>query len=141
MNWFVIKISALLIFSILITELHTLVYYIFPITANVQINLWIDRSYDNPVTVLWYIYELMNILRDAIWCYAFAMVATMVSYRLYKVLIIIFFYHITQLLFYVWNRNTSLFSNIIVYFYMSLAIIYLFIPDKKDGKIVNLEDR
>ena len=140
MKWFIIKITSLLLIGVALTEIHMVVLFLYPQTAELTYSLWLDKNYKQDVTVLWYIYEVCNILKSILWCYAFAKVAYLISYRLFKILIVFFFYYITQLSFYVWDRNTVFFSNIIVYIYMALAIIFLFIPHKKGGKLISIED-
>lgn len=85
-------------------------------------------------------FEMENILVWVIWFFAFAKVARLVSYKLFYILLVYVGYFITQFAFYIWNRNTSLFSNFIVYLYMAVSIIMLFLPTKKGGKIINIED-
>jgi hypothetical protein len=140
MKWFVIKITSLLLIGIALTDIHMVVLFLYPNTAELTYSLWLDKNYNEEITVLWYIYEISNILKNIIWCYAFAKVAHLISYKLFKILLIFFFYHITQFAFYVWDRNTVFFSNIIVYIYMTLAILFFFMPHKKGGKLINIED-
>lgn len=132
--------TALLLIGIALTDVHMVVLFFYPNTAELTYSLWLDKNYKEQITVLWYIYEVCNILKNIIWCYAFAQVAYLISYRLFKVLLVFFFYYFTQLGFYVWDRNTVFFSNVIVYLYMTLAIIFFFLPQRKGGKLINIED-
>lgn len=140
MKWFTIKITALLLIGIALTETHMVILFFYPKTAELTYSLWLNKDYKEEITVLWYIYEVCNIIKNIIWCYAFAQVAYLVSYRLFKVLLVFFFYYLTQLAFYIWDRNTVFFSNVIVYIYIVLAIVFFFIPEKKGGKLINIED-
>lgn len=140
MKWFTIKITALFCIGLGFTEIHMVIYYLYPKTAEIEYSLWLDKSFHQPITVLWYIYELTSILKNLIWVYATAKICYLFSYKLFNVMIVFFFYYVTQFAFYVWNRNTVFFSNLIVYIYMALAILLLFLPSKKGGKIVNIED-
>jgi hypothetical protein len=140
MKWFVIKITSLLLIGIALTDIHMVVLFFYPDTAELTYSLWLDKNYNEEITVLWYIYELSNVLKNIIWCYAFAKVAQIISYKLFNILLVFFFYYLTQFAFYIWDRNTSFFSNIIVYIYMTVAIFPFFLPTKKGGKLINIED-
>jgi hypothetical protein len=140
MKSLIIEIAVLLFISVALTELHMIVFFFYPQTATETHSIWIDKNYNENITLLWYIYDLCSILKNIVWSYAFAKLARLVSFRLFKVLVVFFFYFLTQFAFYVWNRNTVFFSNIIVYFYMALAIVFFFIPNKKGGKLINIED-
>ncbi len=134
-----VQVVALLLTGLFICEIHTIVYKFFPETANVEYNLWFDRSYLIKINPLWYIYEIMGVLKNVIWCYALSKIAILVSARIHKVLLVFCIYYLTQFAFYLWNRNTAFFSNIIVYFYMVIALAFLFIPEKK-AKIIHLNN-
>lgn len=140
MRRFAIKISSALMLSTLLCDLHMIVYYKWNETAQIKTDLFISPSFHYKQTVAWYLYDMTRFIRDAVWVFCFAQVANLVSHRLGKILTVFFFYHLTQFAFYLWDRNSSFFSNIIVYIYMCVAIVYMFIPSKKGGKLFNLED-
>lgn len=141
MNRFVRNITLLIVCVPLLCEFHTVLGIYYPEINIRQYDLWLSKNYHEQITVAYYLYELENILAWVIWFFAFAKVAKLVSYRLFNVILIFVLYFITQLLFYVWNRNTSFTSNLITYLYMALAVIFLFLPGKsKGGKLINLED-
>jgi hypothetical protein len=140
MKWFIIKIVSLCVIGLFLSELHTLIYYIKPETANIELDLWMDKSYHQKLSVLWYVYELNNRLSMIIWFYAFAKCCQIFSNKLFNIILVFVLYFITQFAFWIWDRNTIFFSNFIVYAYMAIAIMYLFIPSKKGGKLINIED-
>lgn len=140
MKWFIIKISTALLVSILLCDTHIFIYYKFRETADIGCDLFLDPTYHYEQTILYYIHDLMLMFKDIVWAFCFAKVADLVSHKLYRVLIVMFSFHLTQFVFYVWNRNTTFISNIIVYIYIVVAIVCLFLPDKKGGKLINLED-
>lgn len=140
MGRLVIQISALLIMAIAISEIHIVVLKLFPQTGMIEKAFWLDKNHKEKISVIWYIYELSNIVNKMIWMYCFMKVSKLVSHKLANVIIVFFGYYITQLAFYVWDRNTVLFSNFIVYIYVGIAILILFIPSRKGGKLINIED-
>jgi hypothetical protein len=101
--------------------------------------MWGDRCSDT-VSIYCYMWEIENIVALIIWFFAFARVANLVSHKLFRIILVFCAYFATQLFFYVWDRNTVFFSNIIVYIYMTIAIIISFFPTKQGGKLINLED-
>lgn len=131
---------TLLVIGVILTDIHSLIHHFFPQTAEIEYVLWLDKSYKEKITVLWYFYEITSIINHIIWCYVFARVAGLISHRLFMIAIVFFVYYTTQFAFYIYNRNTVFFSNIIVYIYMSVAILFLLLPSKKGGKLINLED-
>lgn len=134
------RLILLLFIGILLCEFHGAIFLFWPETANIKYNLWLDKSYKENITVLWYTYELGNILDRVIWAYVLCKIAEVISYKLFKVCIVFFVYYITQFAFYVWNRGTSYFANYMVYLYMACIIIILLIPDKKTGKFISIDD-
>lgn len=149
MKLFIIRICIALSVSVWLCDLHMIIYYKWPETASLELSLWLDKSYHFNQSVSWYIHDLTLILKDIVWTYCFALIANLVSHRLFKVLVIFTGYFITQFLFYIIRRNTVflsvqgykiLISNFIVYLYTGIALLYFIIPSKKGGKLINLED-
>lgn len=138
MKSFTARVTVALLFGLLLCETQSIVRILYPETEVQEYSLWLSNNYKEKITLLWYMYEMAGILNRAIWIFCFAMTAKMVSYRLFKILFLFFCYEMTQFLFYIYNRNSSFFSNIILYIYMGLAIIFLLTPDKKQGKIIEL---
>ncbi len=144
MKRFVTNIVLLLALGVLICDLHSVVgyfYYDFMIKERL---MWGDRidpqKYNGVSTIYNYMWEIENIVALMIWFFAFARVANLVSHKLFRVLLVFCAYFATQLFFYIWDRNTIFFSNIILYIYMAIAICLSMFPTKRGGKLINLED-
>lgn len=132
MRWFIIKIGLALILSLLICEASTFVYYLNPNTKNIYLdNLYLNKKYKQPITVLYYLYELMPYLKDLIWAVIAYKMATIISFRLSQVFLIFIIYYIVQVFFYVWDRNTSFLRNYALYTVISFVILEMALPDKK----------
>lgn len=130
MKWLII----LLFISLMVGEVHGVVYYFYPETANIEYELWLDKKYNEKITVLFYIYELCHILERLIWAYVLCKVgAYYMSGILFSSGVVFFCYYVTQFALYVWNRNTSYFANYLIYLCMACIIIILLIPEKKQG--------
>ena len=130
------KTALLLVLGVAICEIHTVLAYFYPQIITSTYSLWLSKDYHAQLAVVYYLYELENILALAVWFFAFWLSVRHWSKRVANVVFIFLLYFLTQLWFYIWNRNTVVFSNIIVYIYILVAILYIFIPSKK-GKVVN----
>lgn len=91
------------------------------------------------MNVLWYMYEISNMLNKIIWCYVLAAIGAKISIKLFWIGVTFILYQITQFFFYLWDRNTSFGSNIVVYCCIGIAILEIFIPEKRLAKIVNIK--
>ncbi len=144
MKKFVSNIVLLLSLGVSICDFHSVVGHFYPILMNKERLMWGDRidilKYDGVATLYCYMWEVENIVALIIWFFAFSRVANLVSHTLSRVINVFCAYFATQLFFYVWDRNTVFFSNIIVYIYMTIAIIISMFPTKKGGRLINLED-
>lgn len=132
--------SLIILFGISTVYIHTLVGYFYPIIYEKTYILWKDKTYKEPLTIGYYMYEIEQIIAWAICFFGFWVALRTVSKLLCKVILIFTFYFLTQIWFYIWDRNTNDISNNIVYIYIALALIYIFIPSKKSGKIMNLHN-
>lgn len=126
---------VLLLTGKLICELHGLIYWLWPQTATLEFDLFLSPNYHQKISILWYIFELTNILKDVICDFAFYKAATLLSNKLSKSLIVFFFADVLQAIFYAWNRNTSFFNNYILYIYVIGILLLILIPDKTNGKV------
>lgn len=139
MNSLIIQVVILLFLGLGLSEISSLIYWLYPQTAIIQYDLFLDRGYKQKLTVLWYIYELTNILDRILWAYCFCRISELASRKLFFVCMIFFWYRISQFLFYVWNRNTSFMANYVLYTSMALIIVELLWTNKKTGKIKSIE--
>ncbi len=122
--------------AVLSKEFHLIVYLIWPQTATITCDIWLDKTYHQVMTVQWYLYSMCEYIENLIWAVSASMMATIISYQLYKITLVFVVFYVTQFCFYCWDRNTSLWDNFWVYLFMGIAIIYAIIPDKKkhEGK-------
>lgn len=134
------QLSVLLFLGIMCCNISSVIYVFWPETAKIEYILWLDKGHKQKLSVLWYIFELSNILNDFIWTFVLSKVAYKVSYRLFHVSLVFMAYRVTQFYFYVWNRNTTVWSNYIVYLFMALVLIYIFLPERQLGKYRDIDD-
>lgn len=127
----IIRITVLLFLGILAWDFHLVVYFIWPETAVITCDIWLDKSYHQEMTVQWYLYGMGRYLAELIWAVATSMLAGIVSYKLFKITVVFVLFFVTQFWFYCWDRNVSIWANFWVYLFMALMVFYLFIPDKK----------
>ncbi len=144
MKRFVSNTVLLLSLGVSICDFHSIVGFFYNDFMIEKRLMWGDRidlqKYDGVSTIYNYMWEIENIVALIVWFFAFARVANLVSHKLFRVILVFCAYFATQLFFYVWDRNTVFFSNIIVYIYMTIAIGISLFPTKKGGKLINLED-
>lgn len=134
--------SLIILFGISTVYIHTLVGYFYPIIFSKDhlYILWKDKNYKEALTIGYYMFEIEQIIAWAICFFGFWVALKTVSKLLCKVILIFMLYFLTQIGFYIWDRNTSDISNNIVYIYIALALIYILIPNKKKGKIMNFHN-
>jgi hypothetical protein len=143
---FVKRKSILLVTGICICDVHSVIKFFWPQTQDINYNLFLSPKYHDSQNVLWYMFELGNILNKIIWCYILAscglLIASFgfpVARKLFWIGLIFFGYQITQFCFYIWNRNTSFHSNIMVYCAILAGVVEIVWPDKKNGIIKRME--
>lgn len=134
MNRLIYFIIFLLLFGYILTELHMFLYWKWPFLEGQEYYPFLDPDYKEPITALFYTYEVMAIVNEAITHFTFGLVAKLNSIRLYTVLMIFCFFDFVKLLFYMWNRNTSWLHNYITYSMVICCIIGVLRKDKKKGK-------
>lgn len=140
MKWFEKVIVIFIIISVAITEYHTYVSYKWSFTSKLIVDQWMNKDHVEEIPFLYWLYEIEPIVKDLVKNILFAIVASFRFKRIKNVLIVFIAYDLTQLYFYFWNRNSSLFPNTIVYMYMALAVLVFFIPTKKGAKLVKITD-
>lgn len=130
-----IGLIILLLVGLALTEVHGLIYFFWPQTSQIEYDLFLDKSYHNKITVLWYVYEMANILNRIIWALVLAKISTHVSFKMFKVGVVFVGYYICQFIFYVVNRNTSYLANYCLYFCMACIIGIILWPMKDEFKL------
>jgi len=133
------RIAILLIVGIAICDLHSIIWKLWPQTEFIEYDLFLSKKFHLKMNVLWYMYEISNMLNKIIWCYVLTVVGAKVSSKLFFIGLTFLLYQVTQFFFYLWDRNTSFWSNIIVYCFIGIAIVEIFIPDKKMAKVIRIE--
>lgn len=139
MNNFAYRIAIALFVGRLLCSLSTFVRLRWPWTENTTMVLWFDKDYTEAITIPWYIYELTNIFNKGVWIFCFAMAARLINEKLYMVLIIYFFAHCLTFIGYIYNRNSSYFSEIIMYIAIIFPMFGLFFPSKRKAKIISYD--
>lgn len=134
MNRLTKYLILLLFLGLALSEVHGLVFYFFPQTETKQYKAFLDPEYKEQITLLWYIYEMAQIANRLIWALALTQIVSLISHRLFRVGVVFMIYYSAQLLFYVYNRNTSFLSNYILYACMIMILINVFISEKSPGK-------
>lgn len=128
-----------MVISLALCDIHSVIKLFYPKTATITYDLFISGSYHHPQTVLWYMFELANLLNKIIWCYILAAFGKKIHPKLFWMGIILLCYEITQFFFYIWNRNSSFMSNAMVYCAVGVAIIEIFWPTKRTGIVKSME--
>ncbi len=130
-----LKSTLLFLSGFVLMDAHIVILFFRPEIAQIERDLWIDKDFNQAVTIQWYLYGMGRYLAELVWAIAFSKIANLVSYRLYKVSLIFVLCFITQFWFYCWNRNSSIWANFWVYLCMICSIIYILIPEKhkKEG--------
>lgn len=144
--------------GIILNETSYWVYYFMPETASIYPkNLYFDKHYDQPeISVAYFIYELCpyisNIINAVIFYavvglaanifqsiigiskvvnkYAIILAATDFFLKLKKVSFWFVIYYVIEALFYVWNRNTSGFNNLVVIALILVVLLQIILIDK-----------
>lgn len=126
--------------ALMLPEVLWIVYYFFPETKTTQYDLFLSRNFRYKISVLWYIYELGAVLNKIIWAFVLAKISKLVSVKLFKVAAIFFVYYFIQFFLYIWNRNTSILINLVLYLSMIvLFVIEMFVKEKDSVKVISMQ--
>lgn len=133
---YITRLILVLLLGLGLHEVSNLIFYFNPNTANIYPeHLYLDRGYQQPkISVLYYFYELTPYIDNVIKSAISYRIAVTISPRLGMVFLVFVGLYLTQVLFYVWDRNTSILANYCLYsaiFLICMSIIY---PDKEVGK-------
>lgn len=135
----VIWISILLLSGLMISEIPTLLMIFWPETGVIEYNLFIQKSYKESITVLWYIYELGHILNRIIWIYVFCQLALILSKKLFYIGVTFLGYQVCNFFFYIWDRNSSSINNIVLYCIIGIILIEILWPVNSTSRIIDFE--
>lgn len=143
------KIGIALFIGLLSNEIGVLIEYLVPNADNIYADhAFIDRSYHVPfdptkqkggLTLPYYFYEQSlywyHIIIFGSWYFSIRQVNKKLSY----IILTFLSFHLVQEYFYLYDRNTSFLCNWICYTIMIFVVLEWFIPEKRLGKIVNME--
>lgn len=129
-----IRIGIVLMVAILIPDFWVLVDFVYPETASMEYDLWLSNTYHEKLNALWYFYGVGSYLSRLLFALIVSKIASLVSFKLYKVSITVVIFYIIQFAFWLYNKNTSVWANYLVYLAIICVIIHLIIPDKHQAK-------
>lgn len=136
--------------AIIIPDTWVMIRWIYPQTAIIKTDLFFSSSYKNPQTILWYVYELGQLLDKIIWTFIIIKILKFVALnylsekerliivKLVKAMIVFMLYYFSQIVEYFWNRNNSLEVNLVLYAVIMVLLI-LNILHKESGKIIKMK--
>ncbi len=130
----IIQIGIIWVISVLIVDIWVVFQKFIPGIGETTYNLWWDKDYNEPLNALWYIAGVGAYLSKVMFVCGASKLASLYSFKLYKVSIVFVGYYITQFGFWLYNKNTSIWANFLVYLCVGCTIVYLLIPEKKEGK-------
>ncbi len=136
---FSVRIGVLLIIGLAICDLHSIIWKLWPQTEFIEYDIFWSKNFHLKMNVLWYLYEFSNMINKMIWCYVLAIIGLRISAKIFWIGVTFLGYQITQFFFYLWDRNTSFGSNVVVYCFIGIAIVQIFIPEKHLGKIISID--
>lgn len=126
-KWVIVRMVILLGIGLLIRDITAIVYYFWPQSADLYFkNLFWDKSYTQEMTILYFIYEITQYVKDTLDFYVFYRVSSFLSKKLSKICLVFSGYYAIQFLFYLYNRNTSYLNNISLVICLVIVIVILF---------------
>lgn len=127
------KITLLILFGISISHLNPLLSHIYPRVDVSQYDWFLSPRYHQNLTISWYVFEITNIINRVIWSYAFLMCAKrFLSRKTFYISCFLFFYYLSQVWFYIWDRCTNAISITLVFGFVFAAIMLIFVSLKND---------
>lgn len=142
-----IFLSVLLILGHLSGEAWRLFYWIFD-GKDIYFDPFLDPNYsfpeepgrpDGTINLYWWVKYISD---DFLWCITFfvmAKIAVMFSYRMFIVACVFFAYHVFDIANFLWNFKQYPWIYAAVYSAAILAIVGLFMPEKKRAIIKSLQ--
>lgn len=130
-------IILLIVLGVSISQCNSILYTVFPKIGQKQYDLFLSHRHKESITIAWYIYEISNIINRIIWCYAVVVLSRDYRRRLYYVGIIFMCYYFSNLLCYLWDRNTSVLTSVLVYGATFAGIMQFFLPKRKKYETIN----
>lgn len=131
-------VAGMLLFPRLCAILLVWCRRFYPKIDQVNVNWWWHHY--EPITVSWYFYELVRIVEGAAWPLASGVI---IAYRIFDKKMFWFVgtfisVRFAGLIGFLFDRNSSLFSEIILYIAFALPLAVLILSCKKQAKIIKL---
>lgn len=123
---FIIRMVVLLVIGLLLREISGIVYFFWPQSKDLYFNdLFLDKGYRQEMTVLYFLYEISQYVKDVIDFYVFYRVSSFLSVKLSNICLVFCGYYVVQFFFYWYNRNTSYLNNASMLICMIIILIIL----------------
>lgn len=132
-------LTLALLIGLFLTESDRILYLLSPVRSITPVKtLYADPSYTMAITPVYYVYELADIVNKVISSMVLCFVSAKCNYKFYMVACIFLFFNITQVPFYIINRNSNFQNNLLVYAVMLLMIFVWVKPWRHPAKIINM---
>lgn len=132
-----IRIGVLIVVAMLLPDVWVIAQWGWPSLQDTSLSMWLDPTYKVHVNALWYIWGAGTGISRILVSYVLVIFGRQISPKALSITRVLFWFYVTQYAFWLWNKNTSILANFVVYIYLVPAVIYIVIPDKKT-KIINI---
>lgn len=139
-----ILLCVMLILSHVLTEASTLLYLFFPEIDQIKVNPWLDKNYvfyGDPagINLKWFIKYMTDDILLTVTFFVVAKVSYQYSYRLFLVGSTFFIYHLIDTFMLWYNYKTSDWIYWLLNAIICTSIVWLFIPERKQGMLKSME--
>lgn len=136
-KWYITKLVFISLLGLILHEVSNLIYYIDPRTENIYPkHLYLSKSYEQPkISVLYFFYELVPYIDNLIKSVVLYSVAGFIAVKLRKVAFWFCVLYVTQIYYYLYDRNTSFLANITLYTIIAVICIIVIYPAKRFPKL------
>ena len=132
------NIILLILFGVSISHLNPVLSRIYPQVDIDQYDLFLSPRYRQSMTISWYVFEITNIINRIIWSYALlACAKRFLSRKAFYISCFLFFYYLSQVWFYIWDRCTNALSITLVFGFVFAAILLIFVSLKSNSDEAN----
>lgn len=140
-KWHITKLILVSLLGLSLHEVSNLIYYIDPRTVDIYPkNLYLSKSYVQPkISVLYFFYELVPYIDNLIKSVVLYSVAGFVSIKLRKTAFWFCVLYITQIYYYLYDRNTNFKANIILYAIIALICSIVVWPEREYMKMRSIK--
>jgi len=141
MDTFYKRLTIVLVFGLFLSELDQIFYLLYPKESiSPSKNLYMDSSYTTPITPVYYMYELTDIINKSIWAFVLCLISAKLNYKFYLTACVFLFFRLSQIPFYIINRNSSFLNNIVLYVSLILTLAIWVKPFRKSAKIIKMQN-